>query len=167
MSPLRKGEEGSFMRRADALLGSLIRDLGIQEGIRFAQITKDWHHLFQQPLSYHMFPSHFSQGQLTLNVDSHVWLHELHFHKTAILKKLQAYRVKAVRFRLGRTGSPGQGKSGRGLSDRRKASKVLTPEQISLIEEAISKVEDSELKSTIAAAMKKAFVSGGTKTGLR
>ena len=75
--------------------------------------------------------------------------------------------MKAVRFRLGRTGSPGQGKIGRGVSGRRKASKVLTPEQVSLIEEAVSGVEDSELKSTIAAAMKKAVVSGGTKTGLR
>ena len=155
------------MRRADALLGSLIRDLGIQEGIRFAQITKDWYHLFQEPLSSHMFPSYFSQGQLTLNVDSHVWLHELHFHKTAIIKKLKAYGVKAVRFRLGRTGCSRQGKRGRSVSDRGKASKVLTPEQVSLIEEAVSGVEDSELKSTIAAAMKKAVASGGTKTGLR
>ena len=155
------------MKRADALLGSLIRDLGIQEGIRLAQITKDWHRIFHQPLTSHMFPSQFSQGQLTLHVDSHVWLQEMHFHKTAILGKLRAYGVNAVRFRLGKAGASGRGKAAGSMSGRGSVRKALSPDQVSLVEDAVSCVEDPELRGAIAAAMKKAVALGKTKTGLR
>ena len=90
------------MKRINSLCIPLIRNLGIEEGVRFAEIRKDWFSLFSKPLVSHMSPCALSNGELLLNVDSPGWLQELHYYKNDILKKMSSYGVKTVRFRMGR-----------------------------------------------------------------
>lgn len=40
--------------------------------------------------------------QLTINVDSPQWLHEISFYKEDIIKKLHIFGVKDIRLRVGR-----------------------------------------------------------------
>ena len=90
------------MKRADSLLSPFIRELGIEDGVKLAEIKRNWCNLFNKPLSYHMSPLILSKGEILLNVDSPVWLQEITFYKEDIIKKMSSYGVKAIRFRLGK-----------------------------------------------------------------
>lgn len=144
------------MKRADSLLIPFIRELGIEDGVKLAEIRRNWYNLFDKPLSYHMSPFILSKGEILLNVDSPVWLQELTFYKEDIIKKMSSYGVKMVRFRLGRVST----KVKSGIQGQKSRVKQLTTEELSYIEETVSKINDEKLKETVQKAMKKSFATG-------
>jgi hypothetical protein len=147
------------VNRVDSLLIPFVRDLGIEDGVRLAEIKMNWHNLFNKPLSYHMSPSMLSGDEIVLNVDSPVWLQELNFYKEDIIKKLSAYSVKAVRFRLGTLMTS----TSRGRISKKSEVRRFTTEELSYIDEAVSQIEDEKLKEVAKTAMEKAIASGKTK----
>lgn len=140
------------MKRADSILTPLIRDLGIENGARLAQIQAHWHTLFQQPLSLHLWPSQLSADELVLNVDSAVWLQELTFRKQTIIERLSPYRIQTVRFRLGRVppSAPREKK-------KRIVRRALTPSDCSFVEEALASVDDHDLKKVLKRVVEKSL----------
>lgn len=108
-----------------------------------------------------MFPLHLSLGELLIGVDSPAWLQELRFRQDDILRKLSPFRIKSVRFKLGKvTGHKSS------VSHRRtpgKKSRTLDDGERSLIENTVSSVEDTELRETIRSAIRKAILAGQTK----
>jgi hypothetical protein len=144
------------VKRADSLLNPFIRELGIEDGVKLAEIRRNWYNLFDKPLSYHMSPFILSKGEILLNVDSPVWLQELTFYKEDIIKKMSSYGVKTVRFRLGRVST----KVKSGIQGWKSRVKQLTTEELSYIEETVSKINDEKLKETVQKAMKKSFATG-------
>ena len=144
------------MKRADSVLIPFIRELGIEDGVKLAEIRRNWYNLFDKPLSYHMSPLILSKGEILLNVDSPVWLQELTFYKEDIIKKMSSYGVKTVRFRLGRVST----KVKSGIQGWKSRVKQLTTEELSYIEETVSKINDEKLKETVQKAMKKSFTTG-------
>ncbi len=149
-----------LVNRVDSLLVPFIRELRIEDGIRFAKIKMNWHNLFDKPLSYHMSPSVLSGNEIVLNVDSPVWLQELNFYKEDIIKKLSAYGVKAVRFRLGRVSKKSEVRSQK--SEVRKP----THEELSYIENTVSKIGDEALRETFRRTIEKAITSNRGKVRL-
>ncbi|MEW6162101.1 MAG: DUF721 domain-containing protein [Nitrospirota bacterium] len=156
------------MKRVDSLFLPLIRDLGIEDGIRLAEIKKDWHNLFNEPLSSHMSPCKLSGGEILLNIDSPVWLQELNFYKEGIIKKLSPYGVRDVRFRLrtlmtsmsrGRVST----KEMSNIKCQMSKIKPLTTDELSFIEDVVSPISNDELKETVQRAIKKALITGRTK----
>jgi hypothetical protein len=147
------------MKRADSLLIPFIRDLGIEDGVKLAEIRRNWYNLFDKPLSYHMSPFILSRGEVLLNVDSPVWLQELTFYKEDIIKKMSAYGVKAVRFRLGRVSRNKQST----VSSQQSAVKQLTNEERTFVRDVVSKIGDDLLKGTLKTAIEKSISSGKTK----
>lgn len=143
------------MKRADSLLKPLVRDLGIEDGIRLSQIKRHWYTLFHKPLSHHMSPSFLSGNELLLTVDSPVWLQELKFYQGDIITKLALYEVKTVRFRLGRVNAAENAETGR---EGGKA-KPLTAHDRSFIEDTVSTIEDEELREVVKKAMGKAIAT--------
>lgn len=165
VSPLRYGAEGSLMRRADSLLQTFIRELGIEDSVRLAEIKKNWRNLFNEPLSFHMSPCSLSGGELLINVDSPVWLQELHYHKENIIEKLSPYGIREVRFRLGRVST--RGRPGERGQQRTFADNQLTTEERAYIEETLSQIDDEALRGTVKTAIEKAIASGKTKISLK
>lgn len=147
------------MKRADSLLKPLVRDLGIEDGIRLSQIKRHWYTLFHKPLSHHMSPSFLSGNELLLTVDSPVWLQELKFYQGDIITKLALYEVKTVRFRLGRVNAAENAETGR---EGGKA-KPLTAHDRSFIEDTVSTIEDEELREVVKKAMGKAIATVRTR----
>jgi hypothetical protein len=147
------------VNRADNLLLPLIRNLGIEDGIRLAEIHKNWYDLFKDPLASHMSPYNLSEGEILLTVDSPVWLQELNYYKVDIVKKLNPYGVKDVRFRLGRVST----KSKTGVHSQKSKVKALTTEELFYIEKTISQINDEKLKETVQRAMKKALITRQVK----
>lgn len=159
MSAFRGGKKSGVVKRADSLLKPLVRDLGIEDGIRLAQIKSHWQTLFQKPLSHHMSPSFLSGDELLLTVDSPVWLQELKFYQQDIIMKLALYEVKTVRFRLGRVNVDEKSESAR----EGEKVKPLTADDRSFIEDTVSNIEDKELKEVVKKAMGKAIATVRTK----
>jgi hypothetical protein len=143
------------VKKADSLLIPLIKELGIEDSVRLTEIKNNWHKIFNKPLSSHMYPSMLSKGEILLNVDSPVWLQELKFYKEDIIKKISYYGVKAVRFRLGRvsTREPSEVKS------KSSRGKPLSSEDLSYIEETVSRVDDKDLRNNIRKAMGKSIAT--------
>lgn len=160
MSALRPGEESDVgMKRADSLLAPLLKDSGIENGVAFAGIKKNWFSLFQKPLSHHISPCLLTAGELLINVDSPAWLQELKFFKEDIQKKLHPYGIRSVRFRLGRV-------SMNVMSDNKSRAPVarkLDEEERSFIENAVTNIDDDGMKQTVKKTIEKAITSGRTK----
>jgi hypothetical protein len=145
------------MKQAGSLIGPIIDDLGIREGVKLAEIKKNWHSLFQKPVSFHTSPSKLTDGELLLNVDSPVWLQQLNFFKADIIQKLGAFGITSVRLRLGRVSLKGHSE---GPPVR---SKPVSAEARAYIEKTVSAVDDEALKAAMKKAMEKAISSGKTK----
>ena len=154
------------MKRADTLLTPFLKNSGIQDGVKLAAMQAQWHLLFSKPLSYHILPFRFSQGELILHVDSHVWLQELNFLKRDIVKKLSSYGVRTVRFRIGKTESqPGSRLRNGGVKGTK--YRKLTSTELSYIDETVSALPDEELRRTVRTILEKAIATGRTKITLR
>jgi Dna[CI] antecedent, DciA len=154
MPPVRSGQEGG-VKRLDKLLSHMLPTLGIDEAVRLEGIKAEWTTLFGEPLSLHMWPIRLKGGELLAHVDSSLWLQQVSFFKTEILKKLLCFNVTEVRFRLGRIG-------------RFKKTRTLLPEQkpeghaidrdsLLYIEETTRDIADQELRESIRNAMKRSF----------
>lgn len=156
MPALRGGKKSGLLKRADSVLAPIIRNLGIENSVRLAQIQAHWHTLFQQPLSLHLWPSQLSSDELVLNVDSPVWMQELAFHKQTIIERLTPYRIKTVRFRLGRVST-----SAHGEKRERAARRALTPAEYSFLEETLTSVGDRDLKEVLKRVVEKSLTVRG------
>lgn len=159
MPPFRLCEKSPLVKRADSLIGPLIKNLDLEDGVRLAEIRKSWQSLFQKPLPCHMSPSRLSGGDLLLNVDSPIWLQEMNIHREEVLQKLTPFGVRSVRFRLGKV-SAGTIPE---VKRQKIKTKTLTPEERSYIEEITSRISDERLKRAATTAIERAISSGKTK----
>jgi hypothetical protein len=147
------------VKRADSLLSSVIKDLGIADGVKFAEIKRDWNTLFDQPLSFHMSPSIFSNSELLIFVDSPAWLQELSFFREDIRRKLESYGVKSIRFRLGRVAT----NTKKRVRNHKAGVKQLTNMEHEVVENMVSSIDDEALKRAMKTTIEKAIASGKTK----
>ncbi len=139
------------MEKAGSLLGPVVRRLGIESGVRLAQIKNDWLTLFEKPVSLHMSPSRLTEGELLLNVDSPIWIQQLNFFRKEILKKLSRYGVREIRFRIGRV-SPVKARE-----ETSPRPSELSSEDARFIECLVDRIGDTELKNAVRAAARKSL----------
>jgi hypothetical protein len=147
------------VKKVDSLCVPLIRELGLQEGVKLAAIKKDWFNLFDKPLCYHMSPCSLSHSEILLNVDSPVWLQELQYYKKDILKKMSLYGVKSIQLKIGRVSNKRTTKN----KSRESKDKTLTTEEISFMDTTVSQINDEELKKAVFRAMKKSLSTSKIK----
>ena len=144
------------MKKTGAVLGPLLRNLGLESGVRLSRIRNDWYQIFDEQITSHLFPVSFSDRELLLHVTSPIWMQQCSYHKGEILKKLSAYDVQNIRFRLGRIPQKKQG-----ITRPRKASE-LTPENRLFISELLSDVNDESLREAIKKALEKSLTAKKT-----
>lgn len=133
------------MKAVGPLLSNIFKDLGIEERLKLSFLQQEWSNLFNEPLSLHTYPYELNKGELTINVDSNVWLSQLKFFSKDIVKKLQDYGVDSVKFRLGKIYKKNPIKNDIKPSYR----KSLSEKEIEWIENILSTFEDQELKDNI------------------
>ena len=141
------------MKKTGAVLGPLLKNLGLESGVRLARIKHDWYGIFDEQITSNLFPVSFSDRELLLHVTSPIWMQQFSFHKSEIIKKLSAYGVQDIRFRLGRIPQRKQK-----ISSGRKAPE-LTRENVFFITELLSDISDENLKETIKKAVEKSLTS--------
>lgn len=141
------------MKRADSLLAPIIKNLGIEDGVKLSRIKNEWQVLFEKPLSLHTSPSILKNGELLINVDSAVWLHQLGFYKEQIKEKLSRFAVESVRFRVGSI------RNSEKLEKKPVKLRNLTTEEKLLVEDTVADVKDKDLCCNIKKAMEKSIGS--------
>ncbi len=141
------------LKKLSVLISPLLKELDIEDGVRFESIKKDWQQLFNMPISLHMSPARLKEGELLINVDSPVWLQQLSFYKADIIKKLSPFGVGTVRFRLGRVSA----KTESGVRSQKSKVRRLTTEELSYIEDTVSPISDQELRDKISKAIEKSI----------
>jgi len=152
MSAVRPGEKGS-VNRIDGLLSPLLKDLGIEEAIRLERLKREWTSIFREPLSLHIYPCRLQNGELLINVDSSVWLHQISYYRAEILANLSPSGVKDIRFRIGKVATD---KAHSPQSQQPKKS-LLGSAALRQIDETVSTLSDSPVKESIRKAMEKAL----------
>ena len=140
------------MKKTGAVLGPLLKDLGLENGVRLARIRHDWYGIFDEQITSNLFPASLSEKELLLHVSSPIWMQQCALHKSEIIRKLAAYGIKDVRFRLGQIPRKKQK-----ITSVPKAP--ITREESVFIVELLSGIEDEDLKDTIKKAAEKSLTS--------
>jgi hypothetical protein len=148
---LGQSKKGCLVKRADSLLAPIIKNLGIEDGVKLSRIKNEWQVLFEKPLSLHTSPSMLKDGELLINVDSAVWLHQLGFYKERIKEKLNKFAVDSVRFRIGSI------RNSEKLEKESVQLRDLTAEEKLLVEDTVADVKDKDLWCNIKKAMEKSI----------
>lgn len=141
------------MKKTGAVLDPLLKNLGLESGVRLARIKHDWYAIFDEQITSNLFPVSFSDRELLLYVTSPIWMQQFSFHKSELIKKLSTYGVQDIRFRLGRIPQKKQN-----ILPAHKAPE-LTPENKFFITELLSDMSDENLKETIKKAVTKSLTS--------
>ncbi|MBF0345711.1 MAG: DUF721 domain-containing protein [Nitrospirae bacterium] len=140
------------MEKASSFFESIVKDLGMGEALHLQKIKDNWRRLFPPPLSLHTQPDFLKNNLLFINVDSHVWLQELHFYQNNLLEKLSSYRVNAIRLRIGPVAT-----TVAETKDNTRTPITLNEEDRLFIDNTIAVVKDDALKALIKRTMQNAF----------
>jgi hypothetical protein len=124
-----------------------MKDLGMENAMRFHLIETQWERLVGGTLALHASPASLSGSQLLIFVDAPAWLQELSFRKGEIIRKLEAFGIRDVRFRVGRIRKP--------LPKPARTSRKLTEEEKMLITEILSPIGDAEVREHARLAMER------------
>ena len=141
------------MKRAETVLGPMLKQLGIENGVRLERIRNDWTDIFEKSISPHMFPATLHEGELLLHVESPAWMQQLTYYKKEIIQKLSSYAVTDVRFRLGRI------KKKRQKQQAEKPMRTLSSEEASFAASVVADIRDEELKDSIRKAIEKSLIA--------
>lgn len=139
------------MKKAEAVLGPMLKRLGIESGVRLERIRHDWFDIFEASLAAHMYPAVCTENELLLNVDSPAWMQQFSYFKKDMLRKLAPYGITDVRFRIGKV----QKKNKQQLPARKK--RPLSDDDISFASGVVSGITDAQLKESIRKAIEKSL----------
>ncbi|MDA8339942.1 MAG: DUF721 domain-containing protein, partial [Nitrospiraceae bacterium] len=144
-------------KKVGSLLYSIFRNLGIEDKIKLSSMQEEWHNLFTEPLSLHIYPVDMKDGELIINVDSPAWLGQLKFFKQDIIKKLHAYNINSVKFKHGRVYQK-KTRNPESYSElRAKKSKPISDSDLEWIDQTISNIQDTDLKESIKKTIEKSL----------
>ena len=140
---------GSRERGKPVLLASLLTETRARAAVNSGQIIdrETWRRILGERIARHSSPRAYRGGTLTVTVASPVWAQELSFLTPVILSKLQAggFQVAEVRWHV--ASLPPQGPPRTWTAPIVPLSKL--PHDL---ENAVSKVEDPELRQAIVEA---------------
>ncbi|MBI5846453.1 MAG: DUF721 domain-containing protein [Nitrospirae bacterium] len=141
------------MKKAETVLGPMLKQLGIENGVRLERLRNDWSDIFEISISSHMFPATLTEGELLLHVESPAWMQQLTYYKKEIIRKLSSYAVTDVRFSLGRITQ----KKPKQAAER--PMRPLSPDEISFAASVVADIRNEALKDSIRKAIEKSLAA--------
>jgi hypothetical protein len=138
------------VKKTGAVLDPILKNLGLESGVRLVRIRHDWYRTFDEQISSQLFPASFSGSELLLHVSSPVWMQQFSYHRNHIIEKLKPYGVQSIRFRLGKI--PAKKKDP--LPPK---AAELTPENQLFVRELLVELKDENLKEAVKNAVEKSF----------
>jgi predicted nucleic acid-binding Zn ribbon protein len=141
------------MKKAETVLGPMLKQLGIENGVRLERIRSDWYDIFEKSISPHMFPAALNEGELLLHVESPAWMQQLKYYKKEIIRKLTSYDITDVRFRLGKITKK------KLKQEAQKPMRPLSSEEVSFAASVVADIRNAELKDSIRKAIEKSLIA--------
>lgn len=145
------------MEKVGSILSSTLRDLNLEERVAFESLRQRWQTLFKEPLSCHIFPAAFRDGELLINVDSPAWLQQVKFFKKEIIERLGDLPIKDIRFRHGRVHEASHENSGDKKTKGSKEVRELPESDILWIGQTVSTIGDPDLREDLKKTIEKAI----------
>lgn len=136
------------MKRIGLALDPLVRELGLEGGIRLESLKHRWVEVVGSPLCLHSAPISLSDGRLVVALDSSPWLQQARFFERSLMEKLSPLGISAVSFRIGRV-RPESPAPNNDAPEKTPPS----PHALDMIDKLVSQVSDETLKKSIHAAM--------------
>lgn len=143
------------MKRFAEIISPLLKELGLETGIRLELLKRRWDELLRPPLCLHLYPISIKDRELIVNVSSSMWLQEITLHKEDILILLKPFGLTDVRFRLGRVPRRHDLKAKKG--DDKISKCTLSPQLLRYIEKTLEPVSDKELREVIRPVIEKSL----------
>jgi len=144
------------VKKTGAVLGPILKSLGLESGVRLARLRNDWRGIFDEQVASQLYPASLSGSELLLYVSSPIWMQQFSFHKEQILKKLTSYGVQNIRFRLGKIPPKKQ------ESPPSKTAE-LTPENRMFARKIVEDLNDENLKEAARKAIEKSLACANLK----
>ncbi len=147
-----KSVKGMGLKELSSTIEDLYKDLGISEKFILGCLKNKWPQIVGEGLSSHSEPSSINNGELLIKVNSHLWAEEMRFLSDSIIEKLKPYKIKTVKFRIGRI-----------TSEKRNRQSIVKPlsqppaELSEFIESSVSFISDEKLRETIKKAMRRSL----------
>ncbi|MBF0488626.1 MAG: DUF721 domain-containing protein [Nitrospirae bacterium] len=145
----------SRLQRAATLIESLAEHLGMVDLMTLERIKNRWHTLIEPPTSFNAQPTFFRNAQLTINVESNVWMTELKFLKGTILSKLGEFGVASIKLRPGPVQWPEQ--TAPPTPDAALIDAALTAGETAYVESLSADIKDDELREVLCRTALKSF----------
>ncbi|MFN3739585.1 MAG: DUF721 domain-containing protein [Thermodesulfovibrionales bacterium] len=140
------------LKELGSTIEGLYKDLGLSEKFILGCIKNKWPQIVGEGLSIHSEPFSINNGELLIKVSSHLWAEELRFHSDSIVEKLKPYKVKTVKFRIGKI-----------TSENRNRPSIVEPlsqppaELSGFIESCVCCIDDEKLRESIKKAMRRSL----------
>lgn len=160
------------LKELGSTIEDLYKDLGLSEKFILGCIKNKWPQIVGEGLSSHSEPFSINNGELLIKVSSHLWAEEMRFHSESIVEKLKPYKVKTVKFRIGKITSENR-KRPSTVKDLSQPQLLLSPptdgaqkicdfleqraELLEFIESSVSFINDEALRESIKRAMNRSL----------
>jgi hypothetical protein len=138
-----------------SIISELYRHMGLEEEYLLGCLKQRWPLLVGEGIADNSEPFSIKDGELLINVSSHVWAEELKFSTSRLLERLKPFHVRNIKFRIGKI------KSGvnRDNNCPTIGNEVTLSEALKeFIDASTSSIPDEELRYSIKRAMEKAFI---------
>jgi len=151
-------QKRTYPSRLGPILKGMSKELGLENGLAFHRLKKDWPDLVGHTIASHSIPEKIRFSTLTLRVDGAAWMHELSFLKNELLRRInrklgkrqEKGMIQNLHLKLGAL--PKKQNQKAMASSSLKAS--LSGEEAALIRDRIASISDQGLKQAIEKAMK-------------
>lgn len=144
-------------KELSSTIEGIYRDLGLLEEFILGWIKNKWSEIVGEGLSAHSEPSVFKDGELLIKVSSHLWAEEMRFNSDLILQKLKPFRVKALKFKIGKIKSRVMLRT---TGPEVESASLPSKEISEMAESAVLLINDQKLRDSIKRAMEKSLVRG-------
>ena len=86
------------------IIPQVIEQLSLRQPDHQMKIQRIWQNIIDERMAAHSALDHFTQGILTVSVDSSSWLFQMNLNKRKILERLQEEMpdVKNIQFKIGK-----------------------------------------------------------------
>ncbi len=139
------------LKELGSTIEELYRDLGLSEKFILGCIKNKWPQIVGEGLSSHSEPFSINNGELLIKVSSHLWAEEMRFHSDSIVEKLKPYKVKTVKFKIGKITSENRNRPSI-------VKRTEPPAELSeFVESSVSFIDDETLRESIKKAMKRSL----------
>lgn len=140
------------MEKINVILVPLYDELGLQKHLILEDIKNRWDVLLGSPLNIHTYPHDLRDGELIINVDSTLWLQQLKYMQSIILRNLSSYPVKSIKLRIGKIKGRRQETNFAGNFSKQNITSKMNYDA-EWLNNALQNIKDSDMKDQIKRAV--------------